>query len=102
MAKVSENNSTSFASGFAIGAVVGVFGYLVYGTSRGEDLRENFQKEFDKIRELLYEEGIIDSQSASLTEIISAVQNQAQGLLDGMPKKKRTYAKKSNRKFKGI
>lgn len=102
MKKTIENNPTSFAAGFAVGAVAGIIGYLVYGTSRGEDLKKNFQKELDRIRGLLYQEGVIDSQEASLMEIIAAVQDQAQGLLDGMPKKKRTYAKKANKKFKGV
>lgn len=85
-----------------MGTVVGIIGYLVYGTSRGEDLKKNFQKELDKIRELLYHEGVIESKDANLIEIISAVQNQAQNLLDGMPQKKRIYVKKSNKKFKGV
>lgn len=102
MKKPTENNPTSFATGFAIGALVGVIGYLVYGTSRGENLKENFQKELDRIRKILYREGLVETKNASFVEIMSVIQNQAQGLLDGMPKKKRTYAKKSNRKFKGV
>jgi gas vesicle protein len=96
------NSTGSFASGFAMGAVVGVIGYLVYGTSRGKDLKTNFQKEFDRIRDMLYQEGVIETQNASLLSIIAAVQTHAQALLDGMPQKKRSYAKKSNKKFKGV
>lgn len=101
MAKNVQTDPGSFASGFALGAVVGVVGYLVYGTSRGKDIRAKLQDEFERVQALLYEEGVTDSPEASLMEVIAAVQEQAQAIMDGMPQKKRSYSKKKPKKFSG-
>lgn len=102
MKKTTQNDQGSFAAGLAVGAVMGVLGYLMYGTSRGKELKSNFQKEFEKIRSTLYEEGVIESPDASIIEIVASVQQNIQTIIDGMPKQKRTYAKKSQKKFKGV
>lgn len=99
MAKNAAAEPGSFATGFALGAVVGVVGYLAYGTNKGKDIKAKLRDEFDRVQELLYEEGVTESPDASIMEIIAAVQEQAQAVIDGMPQKKRSYTKKKPKKF---
>jgi gas vesicle protein len=102
MAKKTADDS-AYASGFAVGIVAGLVGYLLFGTEKGSELRVSFRKKIDEVKSRLYEEGMIESTNISLPELIAVLQEQAQAIVDGLPKKKPVAGgKKRGKRFKGV
>lgn len=95
-----SNDTQSFGTGFMAGMLAGVFGYLAFGTAKGEDFRGVIKERLEEARALLYEEGIIDSPDMPLPEVVAAIRERAEAVFDAASKSSNPTTKKS-KKFKG-
>ncbi len=69
--KIVPTENGPFLTGLSIGLFAGAFGYYLFNTSRGEQMRESLSTEWQSIRKKMYEEGLIPSPDLSLSEVLS-------------------------------
>ena len=114
-----NNNQGGFLTGFIVGMLAGGAGLFLFGTEDGRKVRKSLNKEWDKAKEKMAEEGVIENSSLSLRDIIGSVfekigENVAESQkpvkktqktsrkIPASKKQKPTPKKKRSLKFKGV
>jgi gas vesicle protein len=69
--KVEAAYSGQFFTGLTVGLFVGAFGYYLFNTKNGSQVRSTLAKEWEGIRKKLYDEGLIPSADLTLSEVVS-------------------------------
>ncbi|GEM_PF-5599646 len=100
MARKSKETQ-SFGAGFMVGVLAGIIGYLAFGTDKGEDFRKNLRDKLEEARKILYQEGVIDAPDMPLPEVVAALREQAEALLEAAAKSKAGVSQKKE-KFRGL
>ncbi|MEN8252753.1 MAG: hypothetical protein ABFQ62_00030 [Patescibacteria group bacterium] len=58
---MSEEKHGSFLNGFTVGLFAGAAGYFLFGTKKGDSVRTQLAKEWEKAKGELEKEGVIES-----------------------------------------
>ncbi len=68
-----QDNSNSFLTGFSWGLITGAVGYFLFGTDQGKKVRDEISEEWQKSKEKLAEEGVIEDKNISIREWLGSV-----------------------------
>ncbi|HYD35241.1 MAG TPA: hypothetical protein VD999_04195 [Vitreimonas sp.] len=112
----SSHDSGSFITGFTLGMFAGAAGYFLFGTKRGEKLKKELSKEWQKASENWQESGAAQTGTATIREMARQVfewlttegQKMSEEMDKAQQKSKTTTKTKKNstpskeKKFKGL
>lgn len=70
-AKVETAQNGSFLTGVTVGLFAGAFGYYLFNTKKGSEMRSSLTQEWESIRKKMYDEGLIPSPDLTLSEVVS-------------------------------
>lgn len=65
-----HHDSGSFVGGFTVGLFAGALGYFLFGTKRGGQVRSQLVSEWDKAKDQLVDQGVLESKDISLGELL--------------------------------
>ena len=102
-----SENQGNFLTGFTIGLFAGAGGYFTFGTKKGDQVRQQLMKEWEKAKSDLVKQGVIE-EGKSLRELLYEVVEKLDG--EGKNQKKEIrknkekplVSKTTKKKFKGI
>jgi len=67
-----SENQGNFLTGFTIGLFAGAGGYFIFGTKKGDQVRQQLMKEWEKAKSDLVKQGVIE-EGKSLRELLYEV-----------------------------
>jgi gas vesicle protein len=106
---MSDPDQGNFLTGFTFGLFAGAMGYFLFGTEKGEELREQLSQEWESAKNDMAEAGVID-QSHTIRDVVNLVLNKINTEIEANQQsasstkthKNTPREKKSTKKFKGI